>query len=218
MEDNYSNPSKLVAKGKIKALFSDEGEVLYLDIDGSIYEGVGDTVPVPLWRLRRLRLGDIPPNVFIEPVEKIQENIVYSLRYSSRLFFNVRMSNKTLKIELNDWAQTWESFIGFYAYIEALTSTLEEAEEAGFIKDLYEDFSDDSFYVSFNIEIPEDFTVLKTVKLARRLLQQIEREVEYRAALLAYRESKRILRRLKRNGRREGIINSLDRIYGRYNL
>ncbi|MGC8836546.1 MAG: hypothetical protein ACP5PL_06370, partial [Infirmifilum sp.] len=82
MENEHLNPSRLVSKGRIKALFSEEGDILYLDIDGSIYEGIGDTVPVPIWRLRRLRLKDIPNEVFIEPVERIQENIVYTLRYS----------------------------------------------------------------------------------------------------------------------------------------
>jgi len=218
MDKFRESPSKLVASGKIKALFSEEGDVLYLDIDGSVYEGAGDTVPVPLWRLRRLRLKEIPPGVYIEPVERIQENIVYTLRYSSRLFFDVKIGKGHARVELNEWPQTWESYIGFYAYMEALSTVLEEAEDAGYISELYVDFAEDSLYVSFNIDLPEEATILRAIEVVRKVLLQIEREAEYQAALLALREAKRILRRSRRSRGVTGILERLEDIYGKYNL
>ncbi|MGC9107738.1 MAG: hypothetical protein ACP5IE_06080 [Infirmifilum sp.] len=213
MENEHLNPSRLVSKGRIKALFSEEGDILYLDIDGSIYEGIGDTVPVPIWRLRRLRLKDIPNEVFIEPVERIQENIVYTLRYSPTLFFDVKVSNSVVLIELNEWAQTWESYIGFYAYMEALSTTLEEAEEAGFVRDLYEEFSDDAYTVSFIIDIPGEMTVLKALKVVKRILAEIERVARYRAAVLAYREARKIIKRSRGYGSEDMFLMDLEKIY-----
>ncbi|MEZ0346749.1 MAG: hypothetical protein ABWK01_09375 [Infirmifilum sp.] len=217
MEDFHQDATRLVSKGRIKALLSEEGEILYLDIDGSIYEGVGDRVPVPLWRLRRLKLKDIPPNVFIEPVERIQENIIYTLRYSPRLFFDARFSYGNVKVEVTEWAQTWDGYIGFYAYMESLASILEEAEETGFIRDLNVDFSDDSFYISFTIDLPKEMTILRAIKVTKSILQLVDHETEYHAALLALREARKILKRGKQK-HYSAFIEKLEKIYKRYEL
>ncbi len=218
MEEFHQNPSKLVASGKIKVLFSEEGDVLYLDIDGSVYEGIGDTVPVPLWRLRRLKLKEIPKDVYIEPAESIHENIIHTLRYSSRLPFLVKIGRGHALVELDEWAQWWGGYIGFYAYMEALSTVLEEAENAGYIDDLYVDFADDAFFASFRVNLPEDMTILKAINVVRRILLCIESEAEYQAALLALREIKKILRRSENNKTRASFLDRLEEIFSKHGL
>lgn len=217
MDKPAQSPSKLVASGRVKVIFSEDGSVMYLDIDGSVYEGVGDTVPVPLWRLRRLKLKEIPQGVFIEPVEMVRENIVYTPRYTSKLFFAVRIGRGLGVAELYEWAQTWEGFIGFYAYMEALSTVLEELEDAGYIGGLSADLVEDGVHLSFSVNLPENFTVFKAMRVMKGILSEIEREADYRAALLAYREAKKILRSTSRR-RREGVLERLDELYGKYSL
>ncbi|QOJ78592.1 hypothetical protein IG193_07490 [Infirmifilum lucidum] len=218
MEDFHQSPSKLVASGKIKVLFSEEGDVLYLDIDGSVYEGIGDTVPVPLWRLRRLRLKEIPKDVYIEPAESIHENIVHTLRYSSKLSFLVKMGRDHALVELDEWARWWGDYIGFYAYMEALSTVLEEAEDAGYIDDLYIDFADDTFFASFRINLPGDMTIFKAINVVKKILFCFENEAEYQAALLALREIKKILKRSGNHETRASFLDRLEEIFNKYGL
>lgn len=186
----------------MKALFSDTGELAYLEIDGSVFEGVGNFAPVPLWRLRRLKLGDIPDQVLIQPVEAINGNIVYALNLGRRASFEVKLGRGFAVVEYSEWPQDWESGIGFYPFFSSLATILGRLEEMNLVRDLYADFTDELFTLSFTIQLNPDLTVLKALKLLKRFIAALEREAEYRAALIALREARRVVARYRRSTRK----------------
>ena len=198
VRDAGNTYSKLVAGKRVKALFSETGELAYLEIDGSIFEGVGDFAPVPLWRLRRLKLGEIPEQVLIQPVEAIDGNVVYALNLGRRASFEVKFGKGFAVVEYSEWPQDWESGIGFYPFFSSLAAILENLEEMNLVRDLYADFTDELFTISFTLPLSPDLTVLKALKLLRRFISELEEEAEYRAALIALREARSVVARRKR--------------------
>lgn len=192
--------SRLIAGKKVKALFSESGELAYVEVDGSVFEGVGDFAPVPVWRLRRLRLGEIPDGVLIQPVEGIDGNVIYSIGLGRRASFEAKIGKGYAVLEMSEWPQDWDRAIGFYAYLNSMVGLLEDLERMNAIQDLEVDFTDELFTVSFTIRLGEELTVLKALKIVKRFISTLEQEAEYRAAGLALREAKRIV--AQRRGKR----------------
>jgi len=207
-----STYSKLVAGKRVKALFSETGELAYLEIDGSIFEGVGDFAPVPLWRLRRLKLGEIPDQVLIQPVEAIDGNVVIALNLGRRASFEVKFGRGFAVIEYSEWPQDWESGIGLYPFFSSLVSILESFEEMNLVRDLHADFADELFTISFVLPLSPDLTVLKALKLLKRFIAELEGEAEYRAALIVLREAKSVVAR-RRRGAGRSFKSRLSRIF-----
>jgi len=204
--------SKLVAGKRVKALFSETGELAYLEIDGSVFEGLGDFAPVPLWRLRRLKLGEIPDQVLIQPVEAIDGNVVYALNLGRRASFEVKLGRGFAVVEYSEWPQDWESGIGFYPFFSSLVTILENLEEVNLVRDLYADFTDELFTISFTLPLGPNLTVLKALKLLKRFISELEGEAEYRAALIALREARSIVARRRRSARKN-LESRLSRIF-----
>jgi hypothetical protein len=70
------------------------------------------------------------------------------------------------------------------------------------VRDLYADFTDELFTLSFTIQLNPDLTVLKALRLLKRFIAALEREAEYRAALIALREARRVVARYRRSTRK----------------
>lgn len=205
--------SRLIAGKRVKALFSESGELEYIEVDGSIFEGLGDFAPVPLWRLRRLRLGDIPEEVLIQPVEGVERNVVYSIGLGKRASFEVKVGRGFAILEMGEWPQDWEGAIGFFAYVNSLIDLLRELERMNVISDLDAEFTDELFTLSFTLPLGERLTILKALNLMKRFVRMLEQEAEYRAAKLALREAKSILNQRKNRGGRSSFYSRISKIF-----
>jgi hypothetical protein len=205
MGQKYKKPARFVASGKVKAFLSESGEVLYVDINGELYEGVGDFVPVPIADLRKIRLNQIPEEVFIEPVAYIDKNIVYMLRFGNILTYEVKFGRSSALVNVEEWAADWKSYIGLEAMKDALSSTLRELLSKGFISFVDVEDEDDMMYVSFEIPLPETMTIRNAVKT--------EKEATIRASLLAIKEARRNIEKSSRKRDEGSLVERVSRIF-----
>ncbi|MCS7105430.1 MAG: hypothetical protein NZ954_07725 [Thermofilaceae archaeon] len=185
---------RLVAGGRIKALFSEEGELICLELDGKRYEGVGDSAPIPLSQLKNLKLGEIPEDVFIEPVKSIEGNVVYGLELGELFSYTTRFSRNLAEVEVFSWTAEWDDVVGPRAYLRALTSIVKELEKAGLVESHYVEKEEKWFTLTFLLKVPEGLTVPRAVKLIKKIAQEVEAEVEYRATRLALKELRKRMR------------------------
>lgn len=213
MGDGEKRPSKFVSSRRIKAFFTREGDVLYLDLDGETYSGVGDFVPIPVGKLRGLRLEEIPEGVSIEPVEYMEKNIFYILRMGSLFTYEVKVNRGGVEVSVDEWFSEWRSYIGIEAYQEALLSVLKELMDSGFVSYVDLESGEEMLYVSFVVPLPGSLTVFKALKVVRRLVRELELEVTRRASILALREAKRKLRRIAERGLEESFLERVSRIF-----
>jgi hypothetical protein len=213
MGQKYKKPARFVASGKVKAFLSESGEVLYVDINGELYEGVGDFVPVPIADLRKVRLNQIPEEVFIEPVAYIDKNIVYMLRFGNILTYEVKFGRSSALVNVEEWAADWKSYIGLEAMKDALSSTLRELLSKGFISFVDMEDEDDMMYVSFEIPLPETMTIRNAVKTVRKILREIEKEATIRASLLAIKEARRNIEKRSRKRDEGSLVERVSRIF-----
>lgn len=213
----FEEKKRLVAKGKIRALISEEGSVEWLEIGDKLFEGFEDFVPVPKEDLRYVRIGEIPRGVLIEPVEKVENNTVYVTRIGERFFFDAKFGREGVYLELNEWISDWDSYIGLAAYIDALKFVLDLFDKWGFIDNPMIDFAGDMYSVSFFIPLPEEITILKSLKFVKRLVREIERAAEFIAVLLVLEEVNDVIEKRK-NFDLEELVDKINSLYERYGL
>lgn len=191
---------RLISSNRIKALFSGEGALLYLELDGKTYEGFGYFAPIPVFELEDLKLSDIPEDVYIEPVKRIKDGVIQGLSLGEAFSYSIRLSKGVAEVEVLDLVAEWGRVVNPLVYYKALVSVVRELEKAGVV-DRYEVEAEDTWFsLSFTLRVPEDLTVHKTLSLIRRIVWEIEAEVEYRVALLAFKEAKRRLASLWKPG------------------
>ncbi|MEM0494046.1 MAG: hypothetical protein QXU72_02120 [Thermofilum sp.] len=204
--------SRLVAGKRVKAFFSESGELEYLEVDGNVFEGVGDFAPVPLWRLRRLKLGEIPEEVLIQPVEGVERNIIYSIGLGKRASFEVKVGKGFAILEMNEWPQDWEGAIGFFTYVNSLADLLRELERMNVVHDLEAELADELFTLSFTLRLSENLTVLNALRILKRFIRVLEEEAEYRAAEQALKEARRILKRRQSKRKKSSFYSQVSRV------
>lgn len=207
--DEYS---RLVFGRRVKAFFSESGELEYVEVDGNVFEGLGDFAPVPFWRLRRLRLGDIPEEVLIQPVEGLDGNIIYGIGLGKRASFEVKVGKGLAILEMSEWPQDWEGAIGFFTYMNSLASILQELERMNVVHNLNVEFTDKLFMLSFSLRLSENLTVLNALKIIKRFIRVLEEEAEYRAAEQALREARRVLSRRQGKRRKLSFYSQVARV------
>lgn len=187
------NLPRLISSSRIKALFSEEGDLLYLELDGKTYEGLGYFAPIPVFELKGLKLSEIPEDVYIEPVKRIKDGVIQGLSLGEVFSYSVRLSKGVAEVEVLGWTTEWDKAISAVAYYKALVSAVRELANAGIVNGYDVEAEDKWFSLSFSLRIPEDLTVHKTLSLIRKIAWELEAEVEYRAALLAFKEAKKRL-------------------------
>ncbi|MEM1509226.1 MAG: hypothetical protein QXY49_04245 [Thermofilaceae archaeon] len=187
------NLPRLISSNRIKALFSEEGDLLYLELDGKTYEGLGYFAPIPVFELKGLKLSEIPEDVYIEPVKRIKDGVIQGLSLGEVFSYSVRLSKGIAEIEVLGWTTEWDRAISAIAYYKALVSVVRELTNADIVNGYDVETEDKWFSLSFSLRIPDDLTVHKTLALIKKIAWEIEAEVEYRAALLAFKEAKRRL-------------------------
>lgn len=213
MDQKHGHPAKLIASGKVKAFLSEDGEILYVDINGELFEGVGDFVPVPVASLRNVKLSQIPEEVLIEPVACVDKNVLYMLRFGNLFTYEVKFGKEIAVVDVEEWAADWKSYIGLEALKDALSSILEELLDRGFLSFVGFEDDDDMLYVSFAIPLPGAMTIRNAVRVVRKILREIEREAIVKASVLAIREAKNNIRKVSQTTTRRGISERIARIF-----
>ena len=187
----------MLSYGKFRVLFNEYGEVEKLEFRGHVFEGDGDVVHIPIRLLHRVKLSEIPQNVFIEPVLDVKNRVVYALNYGSLFSYEVLVGRGISIIDIMDRKKYWSRPISLDVYVSALDRVMAKLERQGFITrhayvsfdDLGEDefklddlyWDDDYFNMSFEYKLPLDTTVVKAVRFARKLIEIIEDYIEYKA-------------------------------------
>ncbi len=213
----FEEKKRLVAKGKIRALISEDGSVEWLEIGDKLFEGFEDFVPIPRKDLRYVRIGEIPQGVLIEPVERVENNTVYMTKIGKKFFFDAKFGRDGVYLELDEWISDWDSYIGLAAYIDALEFVLDIFDKWGFIDNPMIDFAGDMYSVSFFVPLPEEITILKSLKFVKKLIREIERTVEFIAVLLVLEEVNNVIEKRKQFDLDE-LINRINNLYERYGL
>jgi len=196
----------ILSYGKFRILFNEYGEVEKLEFRGRVFEGDGDVVHIPLHFLHRVKLSELPENVYIEPVLDVKNRVVYALNYGDLFNYEVLVGRGITIIDIMDRKKYWSKPISLDVYVSALDDVMAKLERQGFItrhayvsfEDIGEDefklddlyWDDDYFNMSFEYRLPLDTTVIKAVKFARKLIKIIEDYIEYKARKEAARSSK----------------------------
>jgi len=187
----------ILSYGRFRVLFNEYGEIEKLEFKGRVFEGDGDVVHIPLRFLYRVKLGEIPEGVFIEPVLDVKDRIIYTLSYGDIFSYEVLIGRGLSIIDITDRRKYWSRPISLDIYVSALDYVMAKLERQGFVtrhayvsfEDLEEDefklddlyWDDDYFSMSFEYKLPLDTTVIKAVKFAKKLIGIVEEYVEYRA-------------------------------------
>lgn len=205
---------RLLARGRIKAIIGEDG-VEVLEIGGKRFEGFDGYVPVPLRDLRYVRVGDIPEGVLIEPVEAVEGNTVYLASLGTRLPFELHYWHGGVNVELALWPGDWDEYVSPKAYMEGLSYVLGVLEEWGFIEDLDDEYTGDMYHLSFNMPLPGSITLLKSLRMVKRFIREVEEAATQIAVNLALLE---IRKRAGRSYSIEELLERLDEILGRYGV
>ena len=163
--------SKLVSRGRFKVLIDENGDIVSLELGGEVYEGHGRVVPIPFVKLVDVRLEEIPEGVYIEPVESIKDNVIYPLKYSETLAFDVYYGPGEAFVELTERRKFWEGYVGLDAYAEALDAVLRELERLGLVRRVYTEWSGDYFVCEFTVPLPPYITLEAAVAAMRKFLE-----------------------------------------------
>ena len=167
-----------MSKGRFKVLFDEYGDIVRLEFDGEVYEGHGHVVSIPFVKVADVKLEEIPEDVYIEPVERIKDNVIYPIRYSEILAFEVHYGPDEAFVELMERRKFWASYIGLDAYAEALEKVLKELESRRLIAGFHADWDGDYFTCQFSVPLSPCLTLEEAVAAMRKFLELLSLAVK----------------------------------------
>ena len=168
----------MVSKGRFKVLFDEYGDVVSLELDGAVYEGSGHKVSIPLAKVADVRLEEIPEGVYIEPVERIEDDVVHCISYSETLACEVCYGPGEALVEVVERRKYWESYVGLDAYAEALDRVLRELESREIVLDPHAEWDNDYFMCQFAVPLPPHLTLEEAVAAMRKFLRLLSLAVK----------------------------------------
>lgn len=179
---------KIVWSGRFKVLYNEYGEVERVELDGEVYEGSGWSVSVPFSRVAEVRLAELPEDLLIEPVEKIEDGMIYSLGYGELFTYDVYFGRGFAFVVASARRKFWEDFLGLDAYAEGLKEVLYRLRDEGLVcEEICCGWDNDYFDCSFKFLMSLFLTIERAVEVVRKALSALEAAAAGRALEIALR-------------------------------
>lgn len=154
-----------------------DGEPVSLRVNGQQFECEEETgcTIIPKASLRGFRLSDIPDDVSIKPVERIDGNTIHLTNDVALSGFTGASAAAAVAVENMFRRKFWDGETGLSPYVTALRQAVGEhdgASETGFEDD------GDYIFVHYEVTIGEDLEIQDAIRFVDETIEHIERRAD----------------------------------------
>lgn len=158
-----------------KVQFDEFGDIKTLKLKNRTYEGRGDFASIPTFQLKGVHLKDIPDNVGVNPVLKIEDTLITPM-----FDYECMLYRDCCSVTIMELRKYWRGVLGLeycmYLLAEAIKAKSREIPSIHF-----HDFQEDEqmMMVSFHVDLSEDLLVLDAAKsVDETIMKEISRGLE----------------------------------------